>query len=349
MRNPAEQSVKFVCMSESLESYTVSEQKTGTGETKMETESIVYFHPIQDMHKMAAAKRHWWEGVSLQANVLKAEDAGGFFIPVDCPVPPFYYKKRPWPQEILSEVMESVLHGAPGLADAYLHPQIMTLMSEDQNKRWEPRRETMERLAAGLLAACAAGCLYQEGRINVLLGRPEDTDWQMEMTRRLLGPYLPRINSLLFFYEEVEGSDIWEEMADELEAYGYEYGLVPGVRPYLTAEAGLRCDRERCGGVILDYADTPRYPRMEREGQTVYVDLASNPEKERSCIGKNGRILYISPIKYLDTIGKSRYDKKMYAKPVSGMKESGIELHYDRNKSGKGRFYHAGEEKYFNV
>lgn len=277
----------------------------------METESIVYFHPMQDMYKMTAAKRHWWEGVSLPGRVLQAEDAGGFFVPVDCPVPPFYYKKKPWPQELLSGAMENVLHGVPGFADAFLHPQIMTLVSEEMANRWEPRRETMERLAAAMLASRAADCLFRRGRVNVLLGGPEDTDWQMEMTRRLLEPYLSRINSLLFYYEEVEGTDIWEETADELEAYGYEYGLVPGLRPYVMEEEGLRCGRERCGGVILDYADAPRYPRVEREGQTIYADMTSDQEKERSCVRKNGRILYVSPLKYLDTVVKNGYYSTM--------------------------------------
>lgn len=277
----------------------------------METESIVYFHPMQDMYKMTAAKRHWWEGVSLPGRVLQAEDAGGFFVPVDCPVPPFYYKKKPWPQELLSGAMENVLHGVPGFADAFLHPQIMTLVSEEMANRWEPRRETMERLAAAMLASRAADCLFRRGRVNVLLGGPEDTDWQMEMTRRLLEPYLSRINSLLFYYEEVEGTDIWEETADELEAYGYEYGLVPGLRPYVMEEEGLRCGRERCGGVILDYADAPRYPRVEREGQTIYADMTSDQEKERSCVRKNGRILYVSLLKYLDTVVKNGYYSTM--------------------------------------
>lgn len=283
----------------------------------METESIVYFHPMQDMHKITAAKRHWWEDAALPRKVLRAEDAGGFFVPVDCQVPCFYYKKRTWPKEVLQEAMEHVMHGAPGLADAFLHPQIMTLLSEERRARWEPRRETVERLAAGMLAACAADCLFRRGMVTVLLGRPEDTDWQMEMTRKLLTPYLPRINSLIFYYEEVEGTDIWEETADELEAYGYEYGLVPGMKPYMGSEEGFRCGRERCGGVILDYADMPRYPRVEREGQTVYADLYSHPEKERNCAGKNGRILYISLLKYLDTVVKNGYYKKIYATAMS--------------------------------
>lgn len=277
----------------------------------MEAESIVYFHPMQDRYKMTAAKRHWWESATLPAALLPAETAGGFFVPVDCPVPPFSYKKKPWQEETLQQAMERVLHSAPGMADAYLHPQIMTLVSETSKTRWEPRRETVEGLAAALLAACAADCLYRGGRVNVLLGSPEDTDWQMEMTRHLLSPYLPRINSLTFYYEEVEGTDIWEETAEELETYGYEYGLVPAMKPYLASEEGLRCGREKCGGVILDYADTPRHPRVEREGQTVYADLTSHPEKELSCARKNGRLLYSSPLKYLDTVVKNEYYRKI--------------------------------------
>lgn len=275
----------------------------------METESIVFFHPIQDMHKMTAAKRHWWEDASLTGRVLPAEDAGGYFAPVDCPVPSFYYKKRPWQKEALSRAMVAALHGAPGVADAFVHPQIMTLMSEQEAGRWEPRRETLERLSAAMLASCASDCLYRKGRVNVLLGSPEDTDWQMKMTSCLLTPYLSRINSLLFYYEETEGTDIWEELADDLEMYGYEYGLVPELRPYVMGEEGLRCGRERCGGVILNFADKPRYPRVEKGERTIFADLRSGQDKERSCSRENGRILYVSPLKYLDTIVKNSYDR----------------------------------------
>ena len=67
----------------------------------METESIVYFHPMQETYKMTAAKKHWWESVSLPGKVLPAQAAGGFFVLVDCPVPLFYYKKKPRKQENL--------------------------------------------------------------------------------------------------------------------------------------------------------------------------------------------------------------------------------------------------------
>lgn len=218
----------------------------------METETIVYFHPApEQMYKNNAAKKHWWQDAVLREKNLTAEKTEGFFTPVDCPIPPFYYKKRPWPPEILSEAMERVLHRAEGMADAFLHPDIVTCVSEKYAERWEMRKETMEKLGACLLAAYAADCLHEKGRVTVLLGSPDDTDMQMELTYRLLMPYLSRINSLLFYYEEVEGTDIWEETGVYLEEYGYEYGLVPEMRPYLAAETGLCCGKDRCGGVIL--------------------------------------------------------------------------------------------------
>lgn len=275
----------------------------------METETIIYFHPASEqMYKNNAVKKHWWQDAVLGEKKLTTAETGGFFSPIDCPIPPFYYKKRPWPPEILSEAMERILHHAEGMADAFLHPDIMTNMSEKYAARWETRRETMERLGACLLASYAAGCLHEKGRVAVLLGSPEDTDLQMQMTRELLRPYLSRINSLLFYYEEVEGTDIWEETGAYLEEYGYEYGLVPELRPYFAGEKGPCCKKGRCGGVILDFAATPRYPKTEQE-KVIYVDLASNREKERNCIRKNGEVFYVSPLKYLDTIVKTGYDR----------------------------------------
>lgn len=284
----------------------------------MEAESIIYFHPAEGpANKNAAAKRHWWQDVSLQGRILRPEDAGGFFIPIDCPVPPFYYKKKPWPQERLDEAMERVLDSASGMADAFLHPHIMTYMSEKYANRWETRSETMEKLFSCLLAVYAADCLHRKGEVTVLLGKAEETEWQMEMTERLLLPYLPRINRLLFYYEEVEGTDIWEEEAAALEAYSYGYGLVPRMLPYGTGKTESRFGRERCAGVVLDYAGTEGMPGMRREEQVIYVDLFSNQAKEQSAASRTGRILYVSPLKYLDTVVKNSYDRKMYATAIS--------------------------------
>lgn len=278
----------------------------------MEAQSILYFHPAQEgMYKNDALKRHWWQKAALQGRTLSGVRSEEAFLLAECPIPSFYYHKKPWTPEALSEAMDEVLQKAPGMADAFLHPQIVTYMSEKYRDRWEPRRETVENLVSVLLARYASNRLYEQGEAVVLLGTPEDTAWQMEMTARLLWPYLSRINRLTFFYEEVEGADIWEETADCLDAYGYEYGLAPRLLPYTEGEGGYRCGREKCGGVILDYCSSARYPRMRNHEQAVYVDLCSDRTKALACGRKGGEILYVSPLKYLDTAVKSSYDRKM--------------------------------------
>lgn len=275
----------------------------------MEAQSILYFHPAPEgMYKNEALKRHWWQKAALQGQVLPQESPEMTFRLVDCPIPSFYYQKKPWTPEVLSEAVDEVLQKAPGMADAFLHPQVMTSMSEKNRERWEPRRETVEDLVSVLLARYAADCLHEQGEAVVLLGRPEETAWQMEMTARLLWPYLSRINRLTFFYEEVEGVDIWEETEDCLETYGYEYGLAPRLLPYVEEDGEYRCGREKCGGVILDYCSSARHPRIRHQEQAVYVDMCSDRTKALACGRKGGEILYVSPLKYLDTVVKSSYD-----------------------------------------
>lgn len=294
----------------SVAAYTVSECESGTG--AMETETIVYYHPTwETVYKNTAAKRHWWQEARLRAQTLPEAETAGYFTLADCPVPPFYYRKKAWPPELLSEAMETALHGVEGMADAWLEPTVMTCVSEKYASRWEPRQETKERLLAGLLAVYAGETLRRTGEATVLLGKPEETQRQMEMAGRLLAPYLPRINSLRFFYEVVEGTDIWEEEAALLEDYGYEYGLVPQMLAYREGEKEKRFGKERCGGVILNCAREAGMPGTKREEQVVYVDINSDPAKARACAGKRGRILYVSPVGYLDTAVKNSYYKKM--------------------------------------
>ncbi len=296
----------------------------------MEAQSILYFYPAPEgMYKNDALKRHWWQKTALQGRALTGENSEEGFLLAECPVPSFYYQKKPWTPEVLSAAMDEALQRTAGMADAFLHPQVVTYVSEKYRERWEPRRETLENLMSVLLARYAADHLYEQGEAVVLLGGSEETAWQMEMTARLLWPYLSRINRLSFFYEEVEGVDIWEETADCLDAYGYEYGLAPRMIPYTQGEEGLQCGMEKCGGVILDYCPSVRHPRMRHKERIVYIDLCSDRTKALACGRKGGEILYVSPLKYLDTVVKSSYDKKMYA---TAMKTEGFSsMHCDSN------------------
>lgn len=286
-------------------------------------ESLLYFHPApKGMYQKNTARRHWWQDAVLTGRELPAKEREPFFLLVDCPVPHYYYRKRLWPSEILSECMAEAVYKAAGMADAWLHPDIMTLMSGAQQARWEASPDTIRRLLACLVSVSAADCLKESGAATVLLGRASDTLWQMEMTEQVLTPYLPRINRLTFHYEEAEGTDLWEEAAGYLEAYSYEYGLTPGLVPYGkngegTADEsgrgyGKRADgADSCGGLILDYGAPVDGRRLKGREKAVYVDLQGDFVKERKCLAADGRILYVSPLKYLDTAVKNEYDKKM--------------------------------------
>lgn len=260
----------------------------------MEVETIIYYHPMQaQSHSNCAAKRHWWQDAVLRERHLPEPilTAGGkcSFTLTDCPVPVFSYKRKAWKPEELSECMENVLHRASGMADAYLHPQIMTWVSDKYAKRWETCEETIELLFAGMLSQYGAACLWECGQVTVLLGEVEDTDWQMEMTWRLLEPYLERINGLVFYYMEREGVDAWEELSCHLESYSYEYGLVPQLMPYQTGK-GAAHNSKKQEGVVLSYGNNAG-------GITVRY---------------GGQIVYVSPLKYLDTMVKNSYDRLVH-------------------------------------
>ncbi|MCM1266915.1 MAG: hypothetical protein NC302_03345 [Bacteroidales bacterium] len=269
------------------------------------------------MYQKNAARRHWWQDAGLMTRELPAKEREPFFLLVDCPVPPYYYKRQPWQPDVLSACMTDAVHGARGMVDAWLHPEIMTLMSENYRRRWETAPDTAGRLLACLLAVSAADRIRESGEAAVLLGKPSDTLWQIEMTGKILAPYLPRINRLAFFYEETEGVDLWEEAADSLETYSYEYGITPALVPYRTnggktAGAGNRQAGGRVGsGLILDLGAPVDGCRLQGVERAVYVDLTGSAAKERKCLAKSGRILYVSPLKYLDTAVKSEYDRTM--------------------------------------
>ncbi len=263
------------------------------------------------MYQKNAARKHWWQDAGLVLRELPAKEREPFFLLVDCPVPLYYYRRRPWPPDVLSACMAEAVYGAPGMADAWLHPDIMTLVSEEYRGRWEAKPETVRRLLSCLISVTAADYLRESGEAAVLLGKSSDTLWQMELTGQVLAPYLPRINRLTFYYEETAGVDLWEEAAAYLEAYRYEYGLTPALVPYRTGTGGKVNGEETGGGLILDYGGPVSGWRLKGGARAACVDLSGSPVKERKCLAKDGRILYVSPLKYLDTTVKNEYDKQI--------------------------------------
>lgn len=287
---------------------------------------IVYYYPAEGSGTGhgSAAKKYWFQEAVLRAKEICGKQVLG------CPVPPFYYRRRPWKPEILSEAMDGVLCRVEGMADTYVHPQVEAMLTEKYNGRFLPRRATMQMLTGQIIEEYADDMVRQCGEVTVLLGVPGDTDWQMEMTRELLFPYLPRINKLIIYYEEIAETDIWMELGNHLDEYYYEYGLVPQLEPYIMnhtrpepvfesdrqeagmvqaeGECGLRCGKTKCGGMVLDYCAQFRHPRILPGSKVVYIDAASVAGKEYMIRWKVPQVPYVSPLKYLDTMVKTSYD-----------------------------------------
>ena len=276
----------------------------------MEQETIIYFYPVSEQQKMAghalAAKRFWFQDVSLRAYRLGVcQDE---FSVVGCVVPPFYFRNKPWKPQVLSEAMEKVCRRTEGLVDTYLHPQIAAMLTEEYARRWIPRGQTEQMIIKRLMEQYAGRVVERCKEAAVLLSEPMDTAWQMKMTGELLQPYLPKINRLLIFYEEIAETDIWMELGSHLDDYYYEYGLVPQPKPYAETADGFRCGKHKCNGIILDYCTRFRYPKLSSDSGAVYIDMASESEKEILLHRKTPRIPYVSPLKYLDTMVKNSYD-----------------------------------------
>lgn len=287
----------------------------------MELEKIIYFYSITEHDGqpkgICAAKRFWFQDASLRTGLF---DDGALQV-VGCAIPPFYYRRRAWKPQMLSEAMEEVLRRVESmtetLTDTWLQPQIEEVLTEEYSRRFSPREDTVRAVTRSLVDRYAGEMIRESGEVSVLLGEPADTDRQMEMTRELLHPYLSRINRLLIFYEEMAEADIWMELGSHLDEYYYEYGLVPQLEPYgnsrggvqeLGDKADLRCGRHTCRGLVLDYCAQFRYPKILPESNVVYIDVASEASKERLLRRKTPRIPYVSPLKYLDTMVKNGYD-----------------------------------------
>ena len=302
----------------------------------MEQETIIYYYPMTEqtagIQNKCAARKHWFQEASLETVSIAEQEE---FHVLGCAIPPFYYRRKPWRAQKLSELMETVLSDAAGMADTYIHPVIKAMLTDEYCSKWTPRESTIWMLLKHLLGEYAGKTVEDCGTVTVLLGRPVDTDRQMEVTWELLQPFLPRINRMMIYYEETEKeTEDYEETPEQeagaglkkyLEDYYYEYGLVPQPEPYvksrtvgeeppLAQQSGqeesmrLRCGKAKCGGMILDYCGQFRYPKILPEGG-IYIDAASVPEKER-LLGRKGLPLpYLSPLKYLDTMVKNSYDR----------------------------------------
>ncbi|MCD7724706.1 MAG: hypothetical protein LUI12_04030 [Clostridiales bacterium] len=250
----------------------------------MEQETVIYYYPVKESQEgmPAAAKRHWWqEGGLSPFRLLEIQEGAHRTIGSQtpdgrdalqlyaCPVPPFYYRKKSWKPWQLCKAMEKALYQIEGMTDVLAALEIEKLLPEEMRGRWRPRMETVRKLTALLLAKEAGQSLCQKAAVK--LGKPEDMEWQMEMTWELLQPYLSRINQCVIRYPPAPEFDMREELAGYLDDYYYEYGLVVQTEAYGRgngrAEAGRGQIEQGC--LCLDFREDHLYRAIRKYLDTV--------------------------------------------------------------------------------
>ena len=174
--------------------------------------------------------------------------------------------------------------------------------------------------------------------IVLLLGNAFFPEEQIQKFTEMMQPCFPYVNQLTIVFEIDEnedktkneiGEESFDEASDEIyfeaernenrmketidefqELLYYEYGLVAqtwngdGVKPH---PPDIR--NGQCSIFFLDYGYQGRLPYSMMRNGGIYIDVLSSYEKERRIIKKCSNISYMSPLKYLDTIVKSGYDK----------------------------------------
>ena len=144
--------------------------------------------------------------------------------------------------------------------------------------------------------------------VVLLLGNAIFPEEQLERFTELMQPCFPYVNQFTIVYETKDR--IETAIDDLLEMLYYEYGLVgriwkaDGFKPQLPE---IRTGQ--CPILFLDYGYDGKLPYSIMRNGGTYIDVLSSGEKERRINKKCSKISYMSPLKYLDTMVKSGYDK----------------------------------------
>ena len=167
--------------------------------------------------------------------------------------------------------------------------------------------------------------------LMLLLGTSFFPEEQIQRFTEMMQPYFPYVNQLIVAYEmeddasdevdcisndgvNVKSEKNWNRLEAELdkcmEMLYYEYGLIGRI----WNEDGYKAkpsdiSNGQCQVLFLDFGYQGKLPYSMMRSGDKYIDVLSSVEKKRCINKKCSQISYLSPLKYLDTIVKSGYDK----------------------------------------
>ena len=248
----------------------------------------------------SSVKKHFWQKIKPRSFVMEDEDISVVIVMIPT-------NDKGWNRKKLLDIMNTGIAEYVDYlrtAKVVMHSEIQELIGQQESFQtvfWT----LTDRLFADNFSYPHGNKQQVPESVVLLMGNSFFPEEQIERFTDMMQPYFPRINHLTIMHEMDDDAEIsmerWNKAIDDFtELLYYEYGLVVDVnRSGGYAKKGLYVDYGYQGG--LPYS-------MMRAGG-IYIDVLSSREKEQRIKKKCSQISYLSPMKYLDTMVKSGYDK----------------------------------------
>ncbi|MBD5444661.1 MAG: hypothetical protein HDR29_03825 [Lachnospiraceae bacterium] len=291
----------------------------------MGNETILYYvfeETITGCKK--SIKKHFWQKIKPRSFVMEDEDISVVIVMIPT-------NDKGWNRKKLLVVMNTGIAEYVDYlrtAKIVMQPEIQELIGQQegfQTVLWT----LTDRLFADNFSYPHGNKQQVPESVVLLMGNSFFPEEQIERFTDMMQPYFPRINYLSIMHEtygdvEINMERLRKAIDDFSEMLYYEYGLVVDVyqsegdvKRRLEEENAqeqmnskrMRYINRQLRTLCVDYGYHGSLPYTMMRAGGIYIDVLSSREKEQRIKKKCSQISYLSPMKYLDTMVKSGYDK----------------------------------------
>ena len=272
----------------------------------------------------SSVKKHFWQKIKPRSFVMEDEDISVVIVMIPT-------NDKGWNQKKLLDIMNTGTEkyfDYLRTAKIVMHPEIQELL--EQPESFQSVFWTLTyRIFADNFSYPRSNKQQVPESVVLLMGNSFFPEEQIERFSDMIQSYFPRINHLTIMHEMDDDAEIsverWKNAIDDFaEMLYYEYGLVidvyqsegyvkQGLREENAQEQthskGMRYMHRQLKTLYVDYGHQGSLPYAMMRAGGIYIDLLSSVEKEQRIKKKCSQISYLSPMKYLDTMVKSGYDK----------------------------------------
>ena len=288
-----------------------------------------------------SVKKHFWQKIKPRSFVMEDEDISLVIVMIPT-------NDKGWSRKKLLDIMNTGIEEYADhlrTAKVVMHPEIQGLLGLSESfksvfwtltdklfmDKFSAKKHTAYSMRSNdnMTDAIRIGIYQLPESVVLMMGNSFFPEEQIERFTDMIQPYFPRINHLTIMHEMDDDVEIsverWQEAIDDFaETLYYEYGLVvdvyqsegytkQGLEEENTQEQmnskRMRYMHRQLITLYVDYGYQGSLPYAMMRAGGIYIDVLSSVEKEQRIKKKCSKISYLSPMKYLDTMVKSGYDK----------------------------------------